>query len=225
MTEQGAAGDGRARVVLADDDVLLREGLASLLAGAGFEVAGTAGDGAELLALVRAQHPEVVIVDIRMPPTHTTEGIDAARAVREEYPEVAVLVLSAHLDVEQAMELVASGRGTGYLLKDRIIDVGTFLETVQRLLDGDSVVDPSIVRELVSARKREDPLAQLTAREREVLALMAEGRSNAGIAAALYVSEGTVEKHVRSIMSKLALPETDRDHRRVLAVLTYLDSR
>jgi serine/threonine-protein kinase PknK len=160
-----------------------------------------------------------------MPPTHTTEGLDAARVIREESPEIGILVLSAHVEVEHAMELLASGRGIGYLLKSRVADVDEFLDTVGRIGRGGSVVDPALVRELVSARRRSDPLAALSAREREVLALMAEGRSNAGIAHRLWVTEGTVEKHVRSILAKLSLPETEDDHRRVLAVVTFLEAR
>ncbi|MCW2631898.1 MAG: DNA-binding response regulator [Pseudonocardia sp.] len=213
------------RVVLADDDVLLREGLASLFERSGFDVVGQAGNGAELLALVRDQAPELVVVDIRMPPTHTTEGLDAAREIRERGPETSILVLSAHVEVEHAMELLASGSGIGYLLKSRVTDVTEFIETVERVAKGGSVVDPALVQELVAARRRNDPLAALSAREHEVLALMAEGRSNAGIGRRLWVAEGTVEKHVRSILAKLSLPETDDDHRRVLAVVTFLDSR
>jgi DNA-binding NarL/FixJ family response regulator len=213
------------RVVVADDDVLLREGLASLLGRSGFEVAGQAGDGAQLLALVRDMPPELVVVDIRMPPTHTTEGLDAARLIRQEFPRTGILVLSAHVEVEHAMELLASGRGIGYLLKSRITDVEEFLDTLGRIARGGSVVDPALVRELVSAQRRSDPLGALSAREREVLALMAEGRSNAGIAHRLWVTEGTVEKHVRSILAKLSLPETEDDHRRVLAVVTFLEAR
>jgi DNA-binding NarL/FixJ family response regulator len=213
------------RVVLAEDDVLLREGLASLLERSGFEVVGQAGDGAQLLALVDAETPELVVVDIRMPPTHTAEGLDAAQRIRQEHPETGILVLSAHVEVEHAMELLAGGRGIGYLLKSRVTDVDEFIDTLQRVARGGSVVDPGLVAELVAARHRDDPLAVLSPREREVLALMAEGRSNAGIARRLWVTEGTVEKHVRSILTKLTLPETDDDHRRVLAVLTFLDSR
>jgi DNA-binding NarL/FixJ family response regulator len=213
------------RVVLAEDDVLLREGLASLLGRSGFEVVGQAGDGAELLALVRGCAPELVVVDIRMPPTHTVEGLDAARAIRRELPETAILVLSAHVEVEHATELLATGRGIGYLLKSRVTDVAEFVETLERIARGGSVVDPALVAELVSARRRNDPLAVLSVREREVLALMAEGRSNAGIGRRLWVTEGTVEKHVRSILAKLSLPETDDDHRRVLAVVTFLEAR
>jgi serine/threonine-protein kinase PknK len=213
------------RVVLAEDDVLLREGLASLLDRSGFQVIGQAGDAGRLLELVAEQTPELVVVDIRMPPTHTTEGLEAARQIRQEHPQTSILVLSAHVEVEHAMELLAGGRGVGYLLKSRVTDVEEFLDTLHRVAKGASVVDPALVAELVAARHRDDPLAALSAREREVLALMAEGRSNAGIARRLWVTEGTVEKHVRSILTKLTLPETADDHRRVLAVLTFLDSR
>jgi DNA-binding NarL/FixJ family response regulator len=213
------------RVVLAEDDVLLRAGLASLLGRSGFEVAGQAGDGAELVTLVRETAPELVVVDIRMPPTHTTEGLDAARVIRQEFPETGIVVLSAHVEVEHAMELLATGRKIGYLLKSRVTDVEDFLDTLGRIAKGASVVDPALVQELVSARRRNDPLGVLSAREREVLALMAEGRSNSGIGRRLWVTEGTVEKHVRSILAKLSLPETDDDHRRVLAVVTFLEAR
>ncbi|MGZ6779444.1 MAG: response regulator [Mycobacterium sp.] len=212
------------RMVIADDDVLLREGLASLLTRAGFDVVGQAADGSELLACVRATRPEFVVTDIRMPPTHTTEGLDAARVIRDELPHTAILVLSAHVDVDDAMELLASGQRIGYLLKSRVTDVAEFIECVESIARGASIVDPALVRELVSARRRNDPLAALSDREREVLALMAEGRSNAGIAHRLWVTEGTVEKHVRSILTKLDLPETGEDHRRVLAVITFLDA-
>jgi DNA-binding NarL/FixJ family response regulator len=213
------------RVVLADDDVLLREGLASLLERAHFVVVGQAGDGAGLLALVREQTPDVVLVDIRMPPTHSTEGLQAALVIREEFPEIGIVVLSAHVEVEHAMELVATGQRSGYLLKSRVTDVDEFIATLGRISRGASVVDPAIVQELVAARRVDDPLDELTPREREVLALMAEGRSNAGIARQLWVTEGTVEKHVRSILAKLRLPETGDDHRRVLAVITFLEAR
>jgi DNA-binding NarL/FixJ family response regulator len=214
----------RARVVVAEDDVLLREGLASLLERSGFEVAGQTDNGQELVELVRGHQPDFVLVDIRMPPTHTTEGLEAAQAIREEFPEIGILVLSAHVEVEQAMELLASGQRIGYLLKSRVTDVEEFLETIDRIAAGGSVVDPALVQELVTARRAEDPLDVLTPREREVLALMAEGRSNAGIAKRLWVTEGTVEKHVHSILTKLRLPETGDDHRRVLAAITFLDS-
>jgi serine/threonine-protein kinase PknK len=213
------------RVVVADDDVLLREGLASLLERSGCDVVGQAGDATQLLALTREMTPDLVVADIRMPPTHTTEGLDAARTIREELPEVAIMVLSAHVDVEHAMELLASGHSIGYLLKDRVTDVADFIESLQRIGNGASVVDPALVQELVSARRRDDPLAVLSTREREVLELMAEGRSNAGIAQRIWVTEGTVEKHVRSILMKLDLPETGDDHRRVLAVITFLEAR
>lgn len=212
------------RVVIADDDVLLREGLASLLARSGFDVVGQAGDGPQLLDVVRATKPELVVTDIRMPPTHTTEGLDAARVIRDELPDTAILVLSAHVDVDDAMDLLASGQRIGYLLKSRVTDVADFIESVESIARGASIVDPALVQELVSARRRNDPLAALSDREREVLALMAEGRSNAGIAHRLWVTEGTVEKHVRSILTKLDLAETGEDHRRVLAVITFLDA-
>ena len=213
------------RLVLAEDDVLLREGLASLLGRSGFQVVGQAGDAAGLLELVAELAPELVVVDIRMPPTHTAEGLDAARQIRTEHPDIGILVLSAHVEVEHAMELLASGRRVGYLLKTRVTDVEEFIDTLQRIARGGSVVDPALVAELVAARHRDDPLAALSAREREVLALMAEGRSNAGIARRLWVTEGTVEKHVRSTLTKLTLAETTDDHRRVLAVLTFLEAR
>jgi DNA-binding NarL/FixJ family response regulator len=218
-----AAGGGRAlRVVLADDDVLLREGLASLLERSGFEVVGQAGDGVELLALVRSARPELAVIDIRMPPGHATEGLQAARVIRAELPGTAIIVLSAHVEVDEAMELLAGGERTGYLLKSRITDVTEFIETVGRIAAGASVVDPSLVSELIRAQRRRDPLDALSPREREVLALMAQGASNAGIARQIFVTEGTVEKHVRSILTKLDLPESDTEHRRVLAVLRFL---
>jgi DNA-binding NarL/FixJ family response regulator len=210
------------RVVVADDDVLLREGLVSLLQRSGFDVVGQAGDASQL---VREHRPELAVVDIRMPPGHSTEGLEAAREIRGELPDTGILVLSAHVEVEHAMELLAGGRGIGYLLKDRIADVADFLDALQRIAKGGSVVDPALVQELVAARRREDPLAVLSEREREVLAQMAEGRSNLGIAKRLWVTEGTVEKHVRSILAKLNLPEADEDHRRVRAVITYLEAR
>jgi serine/threonine-protein kinase PknK len=213
------------RVALADDDVLLREGLASLLERSGFEVVGQSGTGPDLIAVVRAERPDLVLVDIRMPPTHSTEGLDAARVIREEFPEIAILVLSAHVEVDEAMELLSGGRRIGYLLKNRITDVDEFIETLGRIARGGSVVDPSLIQELVTAQRRNDPLAALTPRERETLELMAEGYSNAGIARRLSVTEGTVEKHVNSILTKLDLPESHDDHRRVLAVIAFLDAR
>ena len=215
----------RTRVVLADDDVLLREGLASLLDRSGLDVVGQAGDAAELIEAIKQHRPDLAVVDIRMPPKHATEGLDAARVIQREFPETAVVVLSAHVEVDHAMDLLASGHRTGYLLKSRVTDVTEFIDALRRVVRGGSVVDPALVQELVTARRADDPLEVLTAREREVLALMAEGRSNAGIGQALWVTEGTVEKHVRSIMMKLQLPETGEVHRRVLAVLLFLDTR
>jgi DNA-binding NarL/FixJ family response regulator len=214
----------RARVVVADDDVLLREGLASLLERSDFQVVGQAGDATELLDLVREHEPELVVVDIRMPPDHSIEGLDAAHAIREQFPDIGILVLSAHVEIEHAMELLSTGHRIGYLLKSRVIHVDEFIETLGRIAGGGSVVDPGLVQTLVAGHRVEDQLTVLTAREREVLALMAEGRSNAGIAGELWLAEGTVEKHVRHILAKLQLPETKDDHRRVLAVVTFLRS-
>jgi DNA-binding NarL/FixJ family response regulator len=213
------------RVVLADDDVLLREGLAGLLERSGFQVLGQSDNAPELIDLVREHRPELAIVDIRMPPSHTTEGLDAAHQIREEFPATAILVLSAHVQVEQATDVLAGGEGTGYLLKSRVTNVDEFIETLERIVKGGSVVDPALVQELVAARRAEDPLDVLSPREREVLALMAEGRSNAGIAHQLWITEGTVEKHVHSILMKLRLPAGEDDQRRVLAVITFLDAR
>ena len=213
------------RVVLADDDVLLREGIASLLEHSSFQVVGQAGTAAELIELVRERRPDRAVVDIRMPPDHATAGLEAARVIRAELPQTGILVLSAHAEVEHAMELLASGQGIGYLLKSRVTDVDEFIDALGRIARGGSVVDPGLVQELVAARHRDDPLDALSPREREVLALMAEGRSNAGIARQLWVTEGTVEKHVRSILMKLQVPETDDDHRRVHAVITFLEAR
>jgi DNA-binding NarL/FixJ family response regulator len=215
---------GNTRIVVADDDVLMREGVAGLLERGGYEVVGQAGDGSELMRLVREHRPDLAVVDIRMPPAHRTEGLDAARAIREEFPETAILLLSAHVAVAQAMTLLASGRRSGYLLKTRVADVDEFLDAVGRVSGGGSVVDPALVGELVAARAAGDPLEELTPREREVLQLMAEGRSNAGIGRRLWITEGTVERHVHSIMMKLDLPESDDDHRRVLAAIRFLDA-
>jgi serine/threonine-protein kinase PknK len=212
-------------VVIADDDLLLREGLASLLTQAGYDVAGQAGDATELLGLVHEHRPDLAIVDIRMPPDHTTEGLRAAEAIREEMPEIAILVLSAYVEVSHATTLLASGQRSGYLLKSRVANIDEFLDSIDRLSRGGSVIDPSLVVELLASRTSDDPLENLSSREREVLGLMAEGRTNAGIARRLWVTEGTVEKHVHSIFVKLRLPETDDDHRRVLAVVAFLGAR
>jgi len=220
-----AVGDERARVVLADDDLLLREGLARLLESHGFAVVGACGNAPDLIDLVRKERPDVALVDIRMPPTNTTEGLDAARVIRQESPETAILVLSAHAEVEQATDLISSGKGTGYLLKSRVTDIDEFIDTLDRLQRGATVVDPALVQELVASQRVHDPLDVLSPREREVLSFMAEGRSNAGIARQLFVTEGTVEKHVHSILMKLDIPETSDDHRRVLAVVAFLDAR
>jgi DNA-binding NarL/FixJ family response regulator len=220
-----AVSTSRTRVVLADDDVLLREGLAGLLERSGFEVVGQSGTPTELIDLVRELRPDLAIVDIRMPPTHTTEGLDAAAVIHEEHPDTAIVVLTAHVQVDRATDLLSGGERVGYLLKSRVTDVDEFVETLERIVRGGSVVDPALVQELVAARRAEDPLEVLSPREREVLALMAEGRSNAGIAHQLWITEGTVEKHVRSILMKLRLPVSEDDQRRVLAVITYLDAR
>jgi DNA-binding NarL/FixJ family response regulator len=216
---------GTTPVVIADDDLLVREGLARLLEPSQFDVVGLAGDVPELIGLVREQRPELVVLDIRMPPSYTTEGLDAARKIRAEFPEMGILVLSAHVEVHRAIDLLTEGHRVGYLLKRRVTEVGDFLETLERIAGGGSVIDPELVRDLVSARRIHDPLTDLTSREREVLQLMAEGRSNSGIARQLWVTEGTVQKHVRHILAKLRLPEAADDHRRVLAVITYFRSQ
>jgi DNA-binding NarL/FixJ family response regulator len=213
------------RVVVAEDDVLLREGIASILGGAGYDVIGQAGDPTTLNDLVREHVPDLAVVDIRMPPTNTWEGLDAARSIRAEFPQVGILLLSAHVEIETAIDLLERGEGIGYLLKSRILKVADVVDALERISDGGSVVDPALVHELVAQRHRNDPLSELTAREREVLALMAEGRSNNGIARQLVITEGAVEKHVRSILGKLRLPATEDGHRRVLAVLTFLEAR
>ena len=210
--------------MLADDDILLREGLASLLDRFGLDVVGQAGDSAELMELVSRHRPALALVDIRMPPGHATEGLEAARDIKRDFPDTAVVVLSAHVEVEQALDLLANGERTGYLLKSRVTDVADFVETLRRVERGGSAVDPALVQGLVAARRADDPLAELTEREREVLGLMAEGRSNAGIGQALHVTQGTVEKHVRGIMIKLRLHDSAQVHRRVLAVLAFLDA-
>jgi DNA-binding NarL/FixJ family response regulator len=213
------------RVVLADDDVLLREGIASLLGGAGYDVVGQAGDARALDEQVREHAPDVVVVDIRMPPTQTTEGLEAARAIRSSFPEIGILLLSAYVEIEEAMDLLENGERIGYLLKSRVMNAADFVDALERIARGGSVVDPALVQELVAQRRQDDPLGELTLREREVLALMAEGRSNSGIAHRLWITEGAVEKHVRSILAKLNLPTIEDDHRRVLAVLTFLEAR
>jgi len=212
------------RVVLADDNVLLREGVAGLLERAGFDIAGQAGGADGLIALVRMQRPDLVVVDIRMPPGYSTEGLSAAMTIRKEFPETGIMVLSAFVHVEHAVELLSSGQGIGYLLKDRVEDVTEFVQSLQRVADGGAVIDPALVQDLVRTRQNHDPVDVLSAREREVLALMAEGRSNAGIARQIFIAEATVEKHVHSILGKLDLPDSADDHRRVQAVLAYLSS-
>ena len=216
---------GTTRVAIADDDLLVREGIAKLLQHPRFEVVGLAADAIELIALVREHLPDLVVLDIRMPPTHTTEGLDAAKAIRAEFPRIGIVVLSAHIEASRAIDLLAEGERVGYLLKSRVIEAGAFLDDLQRVVDGGSVIDPGLVAELLSARRIGDPLGDLTPREREVLRLMAEGRSNAGIGRLLFVTEGTVEKHVRSILAKLPLSGTEDDHRRVLAVITFLEAQ
>jgi DNA-binding NarL/FixJ family response regulator len=214
------------RVVVADDSLLLREGVARLLAEAGYEVVGLAADAEQLLKEVESTNPDVAIVDIRMPPTFTDEGLQAARDVRARYPHVGVLVLSQHVRVSYALELLTDGAaGVGYLLKDRVSDLGEFTASVRRVASGGSVLDPDVVAQLVARRRpRRSPVEGLSARELEVLQLMAEGRSNQAIADRLVVTERTVEKHVTSIFTKLGLPASPDDHRRVLAVLVYLGS-
>jgi DNA-binding NarL/FixJ family response regulator len=211
------------RVVVAEDSVLLREGISHLLEDAGFEVVGQAGNADELLLKVRSYHPDVAVVDIRMPPTQTDEGLRAAKQIRQELPQTGVLVLSAYLESEYALELLSdSAEGVGYLLKDRVSDVEQFLSAVRRVGEGGSALDPEIVSRLVGRRCRQDPVAELTPREREVLSLMAEGLSNAAVAAKLVVTERAVEKHVTGIFAKLRLPASRDQHRRVLAVLAFL---
>ena len=211
------------RVVLAEDSVLLREGVARILADAGFEVVGQASNADELMLKVRSYAPDVAIVDIRMPPTHTDEGLKAAQQIRERHPGIGVLVLSQYAEPAYAMELLAdSAEGVGYLLKDRVSDVDEFCAAVKRVAEGGSALDPTVVNQLVGRRRRDDPVAALTPRETEVLELMAEGRSNQAVGERLFITPRAVEKHVTSIFGKLGLPATAEDHRRVLAVLAYL---
>jgi DNA-binding NarL/FixJ family response regulator len=213
------------RIVVADDDVLVREGTVSLLREVGYEVIEQVADAEALLDAVERARPDLVIADIRMPPTHTSEGIDAARKIRREFPETGVLLLSAHVELDTALEFLGEGERIGYLLKSRIMKIEDLMDALERIADGGTVIDSALVQEVLAQRRRTDPLAPLTPREREVLALVAEGRSNMGIAHELSVSEGAVEKHVRSIMGKLDLPATEDDHRRVLAVLAFLEAR
>jgi DNA-binding NarL/FixJ family response regulator len=213
------------RVVIAEDSVLLREGLARLLADSGFDVVGQAENGEQLLLKVRSYDPDVAIVDIRMPPTHTDEGLRAAHEIRAKHPRTGVLVLSQYVEPGYALELLQdSAEGVGYLLKDRVADVDEFTAAVRRVAEGGSALDPTVVSQLVGRNRRDDPVAALTPREHEVLGLMAEGRSNQGIAERLVITERAVEKHVTSIFGKLRLPAASADHRRVLAVLTFLRS-
>ena len=214
------------RVVLADDSLLLREGLARLLNEAGFEVVGQASTGEGLIDQVDATQPDVAIVDIRMPPTHTDEGLRAAHEIRARHPDVAILVLSQFVRPNYALELLSEGtEGIGYVLKDRVSDLEELTSSVRRVSEGGSVLDPLVVQQLVSRpRSGPDPLDDLTGREREVLELMAEGRSNKAIGQQLFITEHTVEKHVKNILGKLRIPTSADDHRRVLAVLTYLNS-
>ena len=211
------------RLIVADDSVLLRQGLVRLLADAGFDVVAEAADGEELLRKARAHKPDVAIIDIRMPPTHTDEGMLAARAIRRELPQTGVLVLSQYLEEEYAVELLGEdAAGVGYLLKDRVSDLEGLTEAIRRVGAGGSALDPEVVSEMLGRRRTQNPLAELTTREREVLALMAEGRSNHAIAEALVISERAVERHVTSIFAKLDLAPAADDHRRVLAVLAFL---
>ena len=224
-TENGSPKGLSMRVVIADDSVLLREGIAKLLEEAGFEVAGQSSTADDLMLKVRSYKPDVAIVDIRMPPTHTDEGLRAAKEIRERHPEVGVLVLSQYVEAGYALELLqGSAEGVGYLLKDRVADVAEFADAVRRVGEGGSALDPTVVSRLVGRRRGEDPLDALTPREREVLELMAEGRSNQAIAEKLVVTPRAVEKHVTSIFTKLGLPSSAEDHRRVLAVITYLNA-
>ena len=216
--------DERMRAVIAEDSVLLREGIARILGEAGFDVVGQSSTADDLLLKVRSYSPDVAVVDIRMPPSHSDEGLRAAKTIREKHRNVGVLVLSQYVEPTYAMELIADdAQGVGYLLKDRVSEVGEFVSAVRRVADGGSALDPAIVTQLVGRRRGDDPLESLTPREREVLELMAEGRSNQAIAQRLVVTERAVEKHVTSIFGKLGLAAAAEDHRRVLAVLAYLN--
>lgn len=213
------------RVVIAEDSALLREGLSRLLVEADFDVVAAVGDGESAIRAVADHQPDIAVLDVRMPPTFTDEGLRAALVLRSQWPSVAVMVFSQYVEERYATELLAGQtRGVGYLLKDRVADVDEFIDALHRVGEGGTVLDPDVVAQLLARSRHSDPLARLTAREREVLALMAEGRSNAAIAAALVVGEGAVEKHVTNIFAKLDLLPADSDHRRVLAVLRYLES-
>lgn len=222
-----AGGESKAemRVVVAEDEIILREGLCSLLAQEGFDVVAQVDTADGLLAAVRDKNPDLALVDIRMPPRHSTEGIDAAKIIQQEFPRTAILVLSAHIDAHHAKELLRDGHPVGYLLKSRISSKGVLLDAIRRVADGESVLDSTFVQELVSGARRNDPLETLTPREREVLTLMAEGLSNAGIARRLVVAEATVEKHIGNILAKLNLLDGEDTHRRVAAVVRFLESR
>ena len=224
MTSPAPTNAPGRRLVLAEDSVLLREGLVRLLRETGFDVVAAVGDAEAFLAAVTAHQPDIVLTDVRMPPTHTDEGVRAALVVREQYPDIAVVVLSQYVEENYASELLAGrAKGVGYLLKDRVADVAEFVEAMERVIAGGTALDPEVVAQLFARARRSDPLATLTPREQEVLRLMAEGRSNSGIAAALFVTEGAVEKHVSNLFTKLDLPQAGDDHRRVLAVLRYLE--
>jgi DNA-binding NarL/FixJ family response regulator len=224
-SDSNSAAACSGRVVVADDDVLVREGIASVLTRAGYDVVGQVADGTALIEAIRRSAPDLAIVDIRMPPSQMWEGIDVARAIRREYPQIGILLLSAHVELETALDLMEDGERIGYLLKSRVIRGTDVVDALGRIAEGGSVIDPALVKELVNKHRRVAPLGTLTPREGEVLALVAEGRSNSAIGHQLWISEGAVEKHVRSILGKLELPTTADDHRRVLAVLTYLDAR
>jgi DNA-binding NarL/FixJ family response regulator len=203
----------------------MREGLARILEQAEFEIVGQSGTPADLIEVVERAHPDLCVVDIRMPPTHRNEGLEAARVIRQRYPEIAIVILSAHVQVEPAAELLATGAKTAYLLKRRVSDIEEFVATLSRVVAGASIVDPSLVDELIEMKRIDDPLDALSPRERDVIAAMAEGRSNTGIANSLFISEGTLEKHIHNIFTKLRLPDSELDHRRVLAVIKYLKTR
>ena len=213
------------RVVVADDDVLLREGISSLLMSDGYDVVAQAGSADEVLAAIRTEKPDLAVLDIRMPPHHRTEGLDVATLVQEELPQTSVVLLSAHVDVHHAKTLLRENRPVGYLLKSRIARIKDFLDSVRRVAHGKTVLDPVFVQRLISAPRLDDPLESLSSREREVLMLMAEGLSNTGIGKRMVLTQSTVEKHVRNVMTKLQLADTGDDHRRVQAVVIYLESR